>query len=320
VIAIGRKEMVPRSTAHLKFGATTATAYALKAIFSSLDLVGNRLILQRSARKLNNLVSEVAYGVHSKQRMTLIRPAQSEPCPLLIYFHGGGFVLGDRHGYAGICGRLAEQGYLVCNANYRLAPRYRYASQLRDVANAVRWAYEHAEQYGGDRNRIFLAGDSAGALHASWYVSALHNPALRADFGIEHVVPSDAIRAMLLFYGVFDLVKVLASGFPFIRTYVHSFLGDLDGQFIERARLVSPVRYVSALLPPTFLCAAETDPLFSQSVAYARVLQDNQVETITLFLSRSEHPGSGHGFLYFLHREDAKLVFRETARFLDQHR
>ena len=312
--------MVTRSTAHRKLAATAAKAYVLKALFSSLDLVGNRLILQRLGRSVDALAREVPYGAHPKQRMTIMRPQRPGRYPLLIYFHGGGFVVGDRRGYGGICAQLAELGYLVCNANYRLAPRYRYVAQLQDVANAVRWAYEHAEQYGGDRTRIVLAGDSAGALHASWYVSALHDAALRAQFGIQHVVPSDAVRAMVLFYGVFDLVKVLTSGFPFIRTFVHSFIGDADAQFIERARLVSPVQYASPQLPPTFLCAAERDPLFSESVAYAGVLRDNNVETRTLFLSRAEYPGSGHGFLYFSHREDAQAVFRETARFLDRHR
>lgn len=308
--------MVTQTAFHRKLTGSDLTAYALKAAFSSLDLLGNRLLLQRSLRTSKNIIPEVPYGDHPKQRMDIVSLDRERPYPILVYFHGGGFIVGDKAGYRGVCNGFVQHGYLTFNVNYRLAPRYRCHMQLADVASALAWIYHHAGDYGGDRRRIFLAGDSAGALHVSWYASALGKIDLLKSLGIDCVIPREALKGLLLFYGVYDLETVLNSGFPFIKTFVKSFLGDRKRPFREQARLWSPMRHVVANMPPTFICAGERDGLFGQSAQYAEALENKGVNTSTLFFSASAYPDATHGFLYFPTRTCTQTAFREAARFM----
>lgn len=313
--------MVTQTTDKQKFTPMALKAYALKALFYSLDVIGNQLILQRTWKGGTEPLFEAAYGPHHKQQINIFRPQGDETrgYPVLIYFHGGGFLVGDKNGYNGICRTLADYGYVTFNVNYRLAPRYGYVAQTQDVARAIDWIYRHGADYGAECQRIVLAGDSAGALHASWYASALEKGELFDYVGVKKTIPRSALKGLLLFYGLYDFDAVLATGFPFVGTYVQHFLSDdRDQPFAERAQLLSPIRYVTDTLPPIFLCAGEKDSLWQQSVQYARALRNRGVRTRTLFLNQSNYPDARHGFLYFANRQCTKRAFQEAGRFLQE--
>lgn len=313
--------MVTQTSFKQKFTPIALRAYALKVLFSSLDMIGNQLVLQKNWRGHNDPLSEAAYGPHHKQRINIFRPQgdQTHIYPVLIYFHGGGFLVGDKNGYNGICRTLADYGYVTFNVNYRLAPKYRYVAQTQDVASAIDWIYRHAGDYGGDFRRIVLAGDSAGALHASWYASALEKSELFNHVGVKQTIPRLALKGLLLFYGLYDFDTVMHTGFPFIGTYVRNFLSDdQDRPFGERAGLLSPIRYVTSTLPAMFLCAGEKDSLCQQSIQYAQALRNKGVKTRTFFLGKSIYPDAHHGFLYFANRHCTKRAFREAAQFLQE--
>lgn len=311
--------MVTQTKFKQKFAPITLKGYALKGLFYSLDVIGNQLLLQKNWRGDNAPLSEVAYGSHHKQRINIFRPRgdQCRKYPVLIYFHGGGFLVGDKNGYNRVCRTLADYGYVTFNVNYRLAPKYQYIAQTQDVASAIDWTYRHAHEYGGDGRRIVLAGDSAGALHACWYASALHNRELLQFVGVKQTIPKTVLKGLLLFYGLYDFDTVLHTGFPFIETYVRNFLlDDQNRSFLERAQRLSPLRYVTDSLPPVFLCAGEKDALYQQSLEYAQALTNKGVKTSTLFLGNSTYPDAHHGFLYFANRQCTKRTFREAVRFL----
>jgi acetyl esterase len=311
--------METQSSFRQKFTPIALRAYALKALFSSLDMIGNQLILQKNCRGQDGPLSEAAYGPHHKQRINIFRPQgdQIHIYPVLIYFHGGGFIVGDKDGYDRVCRRLANYGYVTFNVNYRLAPKYRYVAQTQDVARAIDWVYRHAGDYGGDCRTIVLAGDSAGALHASWHASALETRELFDHVGVKQTIPRVALKGLLLFYGLYDFDTVMHTGFPFIGTYVRNFLSDdRDRPFAERAGLLSPIRYVTNTLPAMFLCSGEKDSLWLQSVQYAQALRNKGIKTRTLFLGKSVYPDAHHGFLYFADRQCTKRAFQEAARFL----
>ncbi len=313
--------MATQTNAKQNLTASALKAYVLKALFYSLDIIGNQLILQKNWQGNNDPDSEAAYGTHRKQSINIFRPRgeQTHIYPVLIYFHGGGFLVGDKQGYNGICRTLADYGYVTFNVNYRLAPKYRYVAQTQDVANAIAWIYQHAGEYGGDCREIILAGDSAGALHASWYASALQKRELFNHVGVKRTIPRSALKGLLLFYGLYNFNAVMHTGFPFIRTYVRNFLSeDQDRPFTELANLLSPIRYVTDTLPPMFLCAGEKDSLWEQSKQYAWALKNKGVKTRTLFLGKSIYPDAYHGFLYFANRQCTKQAFQEAARFLQE--
>lgn len=304
---------------HQKLTHNDLTAYALKVTFSTLDVIGNRLILQHRLFFKDRQHLEVSYGPHIKQRMNIVSPSGAPPHPIVIYFHGGGWLIGDKNGYSAVCKRFAESGYLTFSANYRLAPSYRYAAQLQDVATAIRWVYEHAAQYGGDSRAIFLAGDSAGALLASWYANALHKRELFDLIRATKAIPKECILGVLLFYGVYDLQTARVSGFPFIKTYISSFLGSGELPLGIKARFLSPISHLVHDGPPIFICASERDALFTQSVQYAEAIKQHRRQPWTLFFSLKDHPEATHGFLYFLNKRCTQMALREALRFLTHY-
>lgn len=115
----------------------------------------------------------VAYGQHPRQVLDIYQPAGRTNLPILVYVHGGGYISGDRDGdvvYGNVTTYFARNGMLAINAEYRLAPEFAWPSGGNDVAGVVAWVKKNAAQYGGDPNRIYLMGHSAGATHVATYV------------------------------------------------------------------------------------------------------------------------------------------------------
>ena len=118
-------------------------------------------------------VKNLAYGPHERQHVD-IYVAKSQrpraPAPVLISFHGGGLVGGNREAIANVAEYFATLGYVGVNGGYRLAPESTWPEGARDVAAAVTWLHEHVAEYGGDPEQIFVIGISTGAYHAATFV------------------------------------------------------------------------------------------------------------------------------------------------------
>ena len=121
-------------------------------------------------------------------RVRIITPqtAGNGLLPVLVYFHGGGWVLGNIESHEGICRALANAGgVIVVTVDYRLAPEHRFPAAAEDAYAATRWAAEHAAEFGGDPQRIAIAGDSAGGnLAAVTCLMARDRGGPRVDFQV----------------------------------------------------------------------------------------------------------------------------------------
>lgn len=259
---------------------------------------------------------DVDYGPDREQRMDIIEPHGEGPFPVLLYFHGGGWISGDKASYERICRSLATKGFVTFNVNYRLAPRHRFPAQVQDVARAVDWVCRHAQEYGGDASRVILAGDSAGAHLASWYGTSVGNEALRAAAGIDAPLARTALKGIALFYGIYDLERARTCRFPFIDLYLRSLMDGRQAASAAMLSLASPARHIHTDLPPIFICAGERDGLFPESVAYARALKDHGADLATLFFTKAQHRGATHGFLYLHRRACARSALDEVGKFL----
>ncbi|MBC7246415.1 MAG: alpha/beta hydrolase fold domain-containing protein [Actinobacteria bacterium] len=299
----------------------TAFAYLFKFNWAVGERILRALLLNRRAPEVGAIERDLPYVEEGSrlQKLDVFIPPSEPPYPVLVYVHGGGNHVGDKRTYDRICRVFASSGYLVFNANYRMAPRFGYREQLQDTAAAVNWAYAHAQDYGGDPGRVFLAGDSAGAYHAAMYAAEALHPDLRRALSIPTCIPASCIRGLLLFYGVYDLVTVGDTGFPFGRMLITGFLGRDPGLFREGAELASPVRYVTPQFPPCYLATSEIDQLHSQTLDFVRALAENGVEHELLNLTRREHPLTYHGFLNFWYTRGAALAMDGALRFLESH-
>lgn len=109
----------------------------------------------------------LAYGEGERRRLDVYAPADAEAAPVVVFFYGGSWDSGDREMYEFVGNALAERGFVTVIPDYRVYPEIRYPTFLRDSASAVRWARDHAAEFGGDPGRLVLMGHSAGAYNAA---------------------------------------------------------------------------------------------------------------------------------------------------------
>jgi acetyl esterase len=207
-------------------------------------------------------------------------PDLEGPLPLLLYFHGGGFVVCNLDTHETICRLLSnEAGCIVISVDYRLAPEHPYPAAVEDCLAATRWAAEHAGELGGDPARIAVAGDSAGGNLAAVV-------ALRArDEG------EPGLRGQLLVYPITDHYEPgtpsyfeNAEGYFLTRKGMQWFFDHyLEEGFNREDPHVFPLRAAElAGLPPALVITAEYDPLRDEGVRYAESLREAGVDTVHL--------------------------------------
>lgn len=198
----------------------------------------------------------------------------ASPAPLVVYFHGGGHVVGDLDTHDPVCRYLAREiPSLVLAVDYRLGPEHPFPAAVDDALAAFRHGHAHAAALGADPARIAVAGDSAGANIA----------AAAAQLAVAAGGPAPAFQALI--YPVTDYSKVrrsrelFAEGF-FLTTkqmdwYREHYLSAPEQRLDPRA---SPLLGELAGLPPAHVVTAGFDPLRDEGEAYARALEAAGVE------------------------------------------
>jgi acetyl esterase len=196
--------------------------------------------------------------------------SQGQRRPLLVFFHGGGFVLGDLDTHDPACRLLCRHAEVhVLAVEYRLAPEHRFPAALEDARAAFAWACEHAEALGADPARIAVGGDSAGGNLSA----ALSQLAVR-DGG-----PAPVLQ--LLLYPALDRrterasLEHFAEGFFLTRADIAWFQNHYSGGNPCEDPRISPLlcRELSGL-PPALVITAGFDPLRDEGEAYALALQN----------------------------------------------
>lgn len=140
---------------------------------------------------------DIPYGRDPKQKLDLYLPSVAPTGPVFLFIHGGGFVEGDRAHYGYVGRPLAPHGFLTVVMSYRLEPAH-YPAQAEDTAAALEWVYRNIARYGGDPERIFIGGHSAGAI-LSAFVS-VGRDAMRS-----RSLPETPVKGFLPVSGPYDL-------------------------------------------------------------------------------------------------------------------
>lgn len=137
---------------------------------------------------------DVVYGDDERQKLDVYLPTETSgtPRPLLLFVHGGGFIRGDKSDRANVGWRFARAGFVTVVPGYRLGPTHQWPAGAQDVASAWAWAFANVQALGADPERIYVAGESAGAAHvaAATLISELrpsHVPSPRAGVLISGV-------------------------------------------------------------------------------------------------------------------------------------
>ena len=142
------------------------------------------------------------YGSDERQRLDVFEPrTRGSGAPVLLFVHGGGFIMGDKTlpgtpFYDNVGRWAAARGFVGVTMTYRLAPAHVWPAGAEDVAQAVRWLASNAAKFGGDRRKIFVMGQSAGAVHTASFLSL---PRLQG--------PDAPVAGALLISGIYDIAK-----------------------------------------------------------------------------------------------------------------
>ncbi|HEY2953279.1 MAG TPA: alpha/beta hydrolase fold domain-containing protein [Verrucomicrobiae bacterium] len=134
----------------------------------------------------------------AKHKLDLYLPKDKQSAPVFFFVHGGAWRFGDRSQYPAVGNRFAREGILTVVPSYRLAPKNPHPAQIEDVAAAFAWTVGHIAGFGGDTNRIYIGGHSAGGHLVA--LLAFHDRYLKA-----HHLSTDAIRGVICLSGVYDL-------------------------------------------------------------------------------------------------------------------
>jgi acetyl esterase/lipase len=109
------------------------------------------------------LTASIAYANGARHTLDVCRPKSATAAPVIVFFYGGGWRSGSKRTYRYVAKALARRGYVAVLPDYRIYPQARYPDFLNDGALAVRWVKDNAKRFGGDPQKIFLMGHSAGA-------------------------------------------------------------------------------------------------------------------------------------------------------------
>jgi len=226
-------------------------------------------------------------------KLRIYTPAGSGPFPLMMFFHGSGFVLCSLDTHDGMCRNLATGvGCVVVSVDYRLAPEHKFPGGPDDCLTATRWAAANARELDVDPARIMVAGDSAGGNMAA--VTALR---IRDEGG-------PLLCGQLLLYPVTDYhtpgtpsYTENADGYGLTRTTMEWFWDHYLANPEEAANpYASPLRAPDlGGLPAAYVMSAEYDPLRDEAERYGARLREAGVPT-----EITRRPGMNHGFLFWV--------------------
>ena len=248
-------------------------------------------------RKIKTLNGDVPIRIYT--------PAGDGPHPILVFFHGGGWVIGDLDTHDATCRVLTNAvKCITISVDYRLAPEHKFPAAPEDCYEATKWAMLNAASFGGDPNHIAVGGDSAGGNLAA--AVAL----MSGDRG------APSLCYQLLLYPVtnhsFDTVSCKENGEGYLLTkdsmvwfWDHYLENDEAGESPYASPLQA--KYVNSP-PPGIVITAEFDPLRDEGEAYAKRLQDAGAA-----IKATRYDGTIHGFFSFFHLDAHKKAMAEIV-------
>ncbi|HZQ85979.1 MAG TPA: alpha/beta hydrolase [Acidimicrobiales bacterium] len=228
-------------------------------------------------------------------------PEGSGPFPVLVFFHGGGFVIGNLDTHDGACRELCNGANAVVVAvDYRLAPEHPYPAAPDDCFAALQWVHANAASINGDPNRLAVAGDSAGGNLAA--VISL----MARDGG------GPPLRAQILVYPATDLtmghpsIDENGEGYLLTKESMEWFMGHYQPDVADPK--ASPLAATDlAGLPPALVITGEFDPLRDEGEAYAERLRAAGVPVVL-----SRYDGMIHGFF------GLRAIFDASTKAMDE--
>lgn len=211
--------------------------------------------------------------------------------PLIVYFHGGGWVIGDVDTHTPLCQALSQlSGCTVISVDYRLAPEHPFPAASQDCLAATRWIAQHIGDFGSTNHKLVVAGDSAGGHLAACTCLEIDSE-IRQQIAGEILIYPVTDHYSAGFRSYIDKAKGQTLTANMMHWFWDTYLGACPADSIEAARAY-PLRSDRLdSLPPTLLVTAEDDPLRDEGIAFGDKLRDADVP-----LQYRHFDNAAHGF------------------------
>lgn len=222
------------------------------------------------------VASNIAYGNESRQRLDVYAPAGGDAAAdVIVFVYGGSWSSGRRQDYAFAARAFAARGYVTVLFDYRLVPNIRYPVFVEDTAKAIAWAHRNIARHGGNPDRLFVVGHSAGAYNAM--MAALAPEFLRAER-----LPVTVIKGVAGLSGPYDFLPLDTDSTR------AAFAGVAD------LAATQPVNRVAGPIPQVFLATGEADTLVRprNTTALAEAIRKAGGRVETQFYPGVDHTGT----------------------------
>jgi acetyl esterase len=233
----------------------------------------------------------------------------NQKTPVLVWVHGGGFILGSVSNSDGHVRRISKAtNMIVVSVGYGLAPEHKFPTQVYDCVKTLRWVYEHIEEYGGDKSKIAVSGESAGGNLASALMlenAKSPNPVpLCAQGLVVPVVLAEVFSNSMNSYRNGYAIST-SSYVTYFQLYSRSWEDCLDPRL---SPLIAPKEDLQKL-PPGIIITAEKDAMRDQGEAYA-----NKLRSLDINITSFRANGTIHGFFArdLEYSDEAVQLFSET--------
>ena len=247
-----------------------------------------RALAQPAPQAVASIVALQADGPHGAIPLRLYKPLPAKPgaLPVLVYFHGGGWTIGDLDTHDTLCRELANgAGCAVLSVDYRMGPEHRFPAAVDDCIAATRWAHAQAGRLGFDATRVAVGGDSAGGNLAAVVALAARDA---GDLPLAYqllIYPATDMRATAPSHTSNGQGYLLTA--DTIRYFHDHYITDRAHDLDWRA---SPLLHPDlAKLPPALVLTAGFDPLRDEGAAYAKALTDAGNRASYLCFERQIH-------------------------------
>ncbi|MCU1558380.1 MAG: esterase [Microbacteriaceae bacterium] len=251
-------------------------------------------------------------------RLDVIAPQDvTDPLPVYVYFHGGGWTSGDKAALTKYCASQAAAGMVVVNVNYRKATGFRMSHMIEDADAALEWVRDNIASYGGDAGRVVLGGDSAGGQIAAIYSAVVSHPELAAHYKLRPALTRSSLRGLVQHCSAVDFSVIFERGFILSRNFIRILL-PRNGRGLSlrlASRYLSPIEWVEAGHPPVFLTTSERDYFYRANLNFLERLHKHRVPVDTVIYERSRR-NTEHTWQQNASFPESQEVYRALQEFV----
>ena len=231
------------------------------------------------------VLANQAFGKDDKQRLDVYSPKDVKDAAVVIFIHGGEWTKGDKAAVSFKPRFFNENGIVFVSVNYRLSPADKHPAHVSDLAAAIRWVRDHAQEFGADPRKIVLMGHSAGC-HLATLVTL--DPRYLAR---EKLEPKDLAGVVAWSGGMYNLVN-RANGEGFYPKYIRQAFGETEAEW----RDASPMAHVGDAAMPTFLFVSIEKGNASHQAAetMADLIQKKKGQAESVLITGRDHFMANH--------------------------